>query len=334
MQKIKLEYIWLDGHTPTAGLRGKTKVVDVEDASVTPSLDSLSQWGFDGSSTMQAEGKMSDCLLRPVCIVPDPTRIDGYIVLCEVLLPDGSPHPSNTRAGWEDDEDIWFGFEQEYVLMDGIKPLGFPKDGFPAPQGKYYCGLGTGNVAGREIAEEHMDLCLEAGLDITGINAEVLLGQWEYQLLGKGAKRACDHLVISRYLLDRVCEASNIVADLHPKPVPGSWNGSGMHTNFSNSKLREEGGKEYVEELMERFAKYHEEHIAVYGAHNELRLTGLNETQSIDKFTYGLSDRGSSIRIPASMPGNDWKGYLEDRRPASNADPYLIAERIIKTINS
>lgn len=335
MQKIKLEYVWLDGYVPTANLRSKTKVVDVEDASVTPSPESLPQWGFDGSSTMQAEGKMSDCLLKPVCVVPDPLRIDGYIVLCEVLLPDGSPHPTNTRAGWEDQEDVWFGFEQEYVFMKNGKPLGFPENGFPAPQGLYYCGVGTGNIAGREIAEEHMEACLDAGLEVTGINAEVLLGQWEYQILGKGAKRACDELVISRYLLERVCENYDVVPELHPKPVPGTnWNGSGMHTNFSNEHLREVGGKEYVEDLMKKFAKYHEEHIAVYGAHNELRLTGLNETQSIDKFTYGLSDRGSSIRIPAGMPDNDWKGYLEDRRPSSNGDPYLIAERIIRTVNS
>lgn len=333
MQKIKLEYVWLDGYVPTQNLRSKTKVVDVEDASVTPSLESLSNWAFDGSSTHQAEGKKSDCVLKPVCIVSDPLRINGYVVLCEVLLPDGTPHPTNSRGGWEDDADMWFGFEQEYVLMKDGKPLGFPKDGYPAPQGMYYCGVGTNNVVAREIAEEHLDVCLDAGLNITGVNAEVLLGQWEFQLLGKGAKRACDELVLARYFLQRVCEAYEVIVELHPKPVLGQWNGSGMHTNFSNTKLREEGGKEYVEKLMANFAKTHEEHIAVYGAHNEMRLTGLHETQSIDKFSYGLSDRGSSIRIPAGMPDNEWKGYLEDRRPASNADPYLIAERILKTVN-
>ena len=333
MQKIKLEYIWLDGYAPTANLRSKTKVVEVADATITPELESLSDWAFDGSSTRQAEGKKSDCILRPVYITPDPMRTNAFAVLCEVLLPDGTPHPTNTRGGWQDQDDMWFGFEQEYVFMKDGKPLGFPENGYPAPQGMYYCGVGSPNVAGREIAEEHLDVCLEAGLDLTGVNAEVLLGQWEFQLLGKGAKRACDQLVLARYFLDRVCEAYDVVAELHPKPVVGNWNGSGMHTNFSNERLREEGGKDYVEELMAKFAKTHEEHIAVYGAHNEMRLTGLHETQSIDKFSYGVSHRGASIRIPAGMPDNDWKGYLEDRRPASNADPYLIAERILKTVN-
>lgn len=333
MEKIKLEYVWLDGYMPTANLRSKTKVVEVEDSSVTPTPESLSNWSFDGSSTQQAEGKKSDCILKPVRVIPDPFRNAGYIVLCEVLLPDGSLHPTNTRGGWEDQDDMWFGFEQEYVLMQDGKPLGFPKDGYPAPQGPYYCGIGFGKVAGRDIAEEHMELCLDAGLNVTGINAEVLLGQWEYQLLGKGGKQACDDLILTRYILERVCENYGVIVELHPKPVQGNWNGSGMHTNFSNTYLREVGGQDYVEALMTKFAKTHEEHIAVYGAHNEMRLTGLHETQSMDKFTYGTSDRGASIRIPAGMPDDGWKGYLEDRRPASNADPYLIAERIIKTVN-
>jgi glutamine synthetase len=289
-------------------------------------------WSFDGSSTQQAEGDNSDCLLKPVRIIPDPGRLNAFLVLTEVLLPDKSAHPTNTRGTWEDDEDFWFGFEQEYVLMRDGLPLGFPKGGYPGPQGLYYCSVGAGKVDGREIVEEHLDLCLEAGLNVTGINAEVMLGQWEFQLFGKGAKRACDDVWLARYLLERTAEEYGVKVELHPKPVTGDWNGSGMHTNFSFPELRETGGEEFIKEICGKFAKVHEEHIAVYGAYNELRLTGLHETQSIDKFSYAVSDRGASIRIPISVVENGWKGYLEDRRPASNADPYKVAQRILKTI--
>ena len=327
----KLEYIWLDGYKPEPNLRSKTKIVTLESE---PTLSDCPMWSFDGSSTEQAEGSSSDCLLKPVKIILDPDRVNGYLVLAEVLAADGSVHPSNTRGAFDDDPDLWLGFEQEYVLMvDGL-PLGFPTLGFPGPQGPYYCAVGDGNVTGREIVEDHLNQCLDAGLQVTGINAEVMLGQWEYQIFGKGAKEAADSAVLSRYLLFRTAESYGVKVTLHPKPVKGDWNGSGMHTNFSTTKIREEGGEAYISELMTKFEKAHEEHIAVYGSSNDQRLTGFHETQSIDTFSYGVSDRGASIRIPIGTIQNGWKGYLEDRRPASNADPYLIAARLIKTINS
>lgn len=328
---FKLEYIWLDGYKPEPNLRSKTKIVSLDGE---PTLSDCPMWSFDGSSTEQAEGSSSDCLLKPVKIVPDPDRINGYLVLAEVLAADGSVHPSNTRGSFEDDPDLWLGFEQEYVfIMDGL-PLGFPENGFPGPQGPYYCSVGDGNVAGRDIVEEHLDLSLDAGLKVTGINAEVMLGQWEYQIFGKGAKEAADSVILTRYLLFRTAEKYGVGVELHPKPVKGDWNGSGMHTNFSTTKIREEGGEAYISELMSKFEKAHEEHIGVYGSSNEQRLTGFHETQSIDTFSYGVSDRGASIRIPIGTIQDGWKGYLEDRRPASNADPYLIASMLIKTINS
>ena len=333
MTALKFEYIWLDGYAPESNLRSKTKILKFDNFD--ENISRLPDWSFDGSSTQQAEGSFSDCVLKPVRLYKDPARLDAYLVLCEVMNPDGTPHASNTRAqipiGFDD---YWFGFEQEYTLMDGTRPLGFPDHGFPNPQGMYYCSVGTKNVAGREIVEAHLDLCLEAGLSITGINAEVLLGQWEFQVLGTDPFSAGDDLWIARYLLHRVAEEFGVGLEFHPKPVQGDWNGSGMHCNFSNQKMRDIGGKDYIESICNKLGETHDEHIAVYGSANEQRLTGLHETQSIDKFSYGVSDRGASIRIPISLPANDWKGYLEDRRPASNADPYKIVSIMIKNVNS
>lgn len=334
MAKLKLEYIWLDGYTPIASLRSKTKIVDGDPTNLT--LADLPVWGFDGSSTQQAEGKSSDCLLKPVALYPDLTRKNGFLVMAEVLLPNGEPHPTNSRATVVDDPGTWFGFEQEYFFFKDGRPLGFPEAGFPAPQGPYYTGVGYRNVGdvARAIVEEHIDLCIGAGINIEGINAEVAKGQWEFQIFGKGSKTAADQMWVARYILARSCERYCIDVEWQCKPIRGDWNGSGMHSNFSTKHLREVGGKPYFEKLMAAFNTYRDEHIAVYGPDNHLRLTGLHETQSIDKFNYGLADRGASVRIPHSFVNSGYKGYLEDRRPNSAADPYLVASRIIKTIQT
>ena len=295
----------------------------------------MAQWNFDGSSTQQADSNSSDCVLNPVRVVRDPQRPKSFLVMCEVLNPDGSPHSSNKRSLINDEsQDNWFGFEQEYTIFHDGKPLGFPEKGYPDPQGRYYCGVGAGVVDGRKIAEEHLDVCIMAGLDITGINAEVMLGQWEYQIFGKGAQTASDDLWLSRFLLNRIAEIHDVSISIHPKPVDGDWNGSGMHTNFSTKDMRESGGKELMEGICDTFSFYHEERVNFYGSDNDKRLTGLHETQHIDKFSYGVSDRGASIRIPTHVVNNDWKGYLEDRRPASNADPYKITNRILQTLET
>ena len=333
MNKSKLEYIWLDGYTPTQELRSKTKIVKDFDGK----LESCPMWSFDGSSTLQAEGNSSDCLLKPVAIYPDPDRINGWLVMTEVMNPDGSPHVSNHRAEIDDDDnDFWFGFEQEYFLMDTETdlPLGFPRGGFPGPQGQYYCSVGGRYTWGRDFVEEHLDICLEAGLNVEGINQEVAPGQWEFQVFAKGAKQAGDQIWVARYLLNRVTEKYGYYIELHPKPIHGDWNGSGMHANFSNTTLRTAGSKDVYEKICEAFRPVAEEHIKVYGAYNDQRLTGLHETQSINEFSYGVSDRGASIRIPIATVESGWKGWLEDRRPASNANPYEVAGRIIKTVKS
>lgn len=332
MKQLKFEYIWLDGYTPEPNFRSKTKVIPMDNYN--GELEPLPTWSFDGSSTLQAEGNASDCLLKPVRVYPDSSRKHAYLVLCEVLNSDGTLHKSNTRHLFDDDEELWLGFEQEYVLSENGKPCGFPNNGFPEPQGKYYCGVGAEKVAGRQFVEDHMDQCLENGINITGVNAEVMIGQWEFQVFGKGAKKVADDLLMARYLLERTSEKYDCVVELHPKPVTGDWNGSGLHTNFSTAVMRNIGGEALMTSICKAFAKRHADHIAAYGSNNDKRLTGLHETQNIEKFSFGVSDRGASIRIPVSVPADNWRGYLEDRRPASNADPYKVVAEIIKTLKS
>ncbi|GAA4083917.1 glutamine synthetase beta-grasp domain-containing protein [Mucilaginibacter panaciglaebae] len=331
---IKLEYIWLDGYKPTQSLRSKTKIVK----NFSGKVEELDNWSFDGSSTEQAPGGSSDCILKPVFACPDPQRKNAYLVMCEVLDSKGQPHESNGRAHIEDDDnDFWFGFEQEYFLWDPNtnKPLGFPANGYPAPQGPYYCSVGANNAYGREIVEEHLDVCLEAGLNVEGINAEVAAGQWEFQIFAKGAKEAGDQIWVARYLLERIGEKYGVSINWHCKPLGQlDWNGSGMHANFSNTLLRTANSEAKFKAVCEAFRPAVAECIAVYGADNDQRLTGKHETASIHDFSYGVSDRGASIRIPLYAVDHNWSGYLEDRRPNSAADPYKVAAVIIKTVKA
>ena len=318
------EYIWLDGYKPEPNLRSKIKTRENTKAP---------EWSFDGSSTQQAETKGSDCLLMPVQKYHNPTRLD-FLIMCQVYNADRKAHESNTRVQAEKvvSDEWWFGFEQEYYLThpDGTI-LGWEK-GKPKPQGEFYCGVGSENIVGRDISEKHLLACLDAGIAITGTNAEVALGQWEYQCFGKGVK-AGDDLWVSRYLLNKIAEEHGLSVNYHPKPKKGDWNGSGMHTNFSNHKMRTKGSKEIFIDYCKKLGKDHKKGIEAYGSDNHKRLTGKHETQEISKFSYGISDRGASIRIPIYTTENNWKGYLEDRRPSSNADPYRIIEHIVKTLS-
>ncbi len=334
MSKIKAEYIWIDGQKPTAKLRSKTKIL----SKPVKSLSDIPDWGFDGSSTQQATGHFSDLALKPVKFVPDPLHGENDIlVLCEVYNPDGTPHASNTRAPLVKidqqykDQEAWFGIEQEYTFFEGNKPLGWPDMGFPAPQGGYYCGVGTDEVFGREVVEAHADCCIRAGLHIEGTNAEVMPAQWEFQVGPIGPLDVADELWIARWLLYRVGEDFGVSATLYPKPVKGDWNGAGAHTNFSTKAMRAKGGIKVIEEAMRKLEARHHEHIAVYGAHNQERLTGEHETSPIDKFRYGKSDRGASVRIPMQTLSTGM-GYFEDRRPAANMDPYLVCAALMSTV--
>ena len=329
MSFYKAEYIWIDGAEPTAKLRSKTKIMKKGEK---PPI-----WGFDGSSTNQAVGHASDCVLLPVCQVPDPVRGgDDILVMCEVRLTDMSVHPSNTRAALAEvekklaKEEYWFGIEQEYTFFDGIKPLGWPDNGFPAPQFGYYCGVGSDEVFGRPIVEEHMDACLRAGLKIAGINAEVMPAQWEFQIGIATPLEAADHLWLARWLLYRIAEDHGASATLNPKPVKGDWNGAGAHTNFSTKTMRE--SYDACIKAAEMLGKRHELHIANYGVGIEERLTGKHETCSYKQFKYGVSDRGASVRIPWQV-AQEKKGYIEDRRPCANIDPYTVCRLIMESVS-
>jgi len=326
----KAEYIWIDGTEPTRRLRSKTKIL--ADGAEPPI------WGFDGSSTNQAPGKASDCVLKPVFVCDDPVRGgDDKLVLCEVLLTDMTPHETNTRAKLRPIAEQYagheplFGIEQEYTFFKEGRPFGFPAGGFPAPQGFYYCGIGSDEVFGREIVEDHLDACLEAGLGISGINAEVMPGQWEFQVGPLGPLEVSDQLWVARYLLYRIAEEYDVAATLDPKPVRGDWNGAGAHTNFSTKAMRE--SYDPIVAACEALGKRANEHIENYGADIEHRLTGMHETAPWHEFSYGVSNRGASVRIPWQVEV-DGKGYIEDRRPNANMDPYVVTRLITETVCS
>jgi glutamine synthetase len=338
------EYIWVDGTAPTAQLRSKTKTLkDVPASTDFPlgsniPLEYFSEWGADGSSTNQAEGKDSDIVLKPVRAIHDPFRKGSYFVLCEVFTGEGKVHSTNHRAklravldaGAEASKPL-FGFEQEYTMMKPDNtPYGFPENGYPRPQGPYYCAVGTRQIFGRGLYEDFMQRCADAGLSVTGFNWEVMPGQAEVQVMGD-ALVSTDHLWLTRYVLHRTSEDYGISISIDAKPAKGDWNGAGMHTNFSTEEMRLAGGIKAIYAACEAIGQHIEEHLAVYGDDYQSRLTGAHETCSYRQFKYGIADRTSSIRIPRSV-GVTNSGYLEDRRPNANADPYLVAARMLTTV--
>jgi len=336
MTKYIAEYVWIGG---TNELRSKARtLISNSDEKLEP--NDLPEWNFDGSSTKQADGWASEVILKPVAIYPCPFRKNkNILVLCDTYKPDGTTIFNNYRQSANNifnqklEEKPWYGMEQEFFMMNKKtgKPLGFPEDGEPAPQFQYYCSVGIANAVGRALIDEHYEACLYSGLNISGINAEVALGQWEYQIGPVEGIAAGDQLWISRYILHRLAEKYDIVIDIEPKPVGGDWNGSGCHTNYSTKSMREnDNGLDIINQSIKKLEAKHMEHMAIYGTGNELRMTGLHETSSYDKFTYGVADRGASVRIP-NIAIQEGKGYFEDRRPSSNMDPYLVTSKLFET---
>lgn len=337
---VLAEYVWVDA---VGNTRSKTRTLPTDR---TKAVEDLPKWNFDGSSTDQAPGDDSEVILRPVRIFRDPFRprsdgVDNILVMCDTYTPAGEPLPTNTRAVAEaqfsgkEDEEPWFGLEQEFTLfnLDEKTPLGWPKGGMPSrPQGPYYCSVGPENNFGRHVTESLYRACLYAGINISGTNGEVMPGQQEYQVGPCVGIDAGDQLMMSRYILQRVCEDFQVYCTLHPKPITeGEWNGAGMHTNVSTKKMREEGGLEDIKQAIYKLGAKHDEHIAIYGEGNDLRLTGAYETADINTFCYGVANRGASVRIGRDTEA-EGKGYFEDRRPSSNADPYLVTGKIFDTI--
>ena len=343
---VRLEYVWLDGHT-TKNIRSKVRYEEwnMDSSSGNMSretvLERIREWNFDGSSTNQADTKSSDVILNPVRVYHNSLEVSdmaSFIVLCDTYNPDGTPHETNTRhklhaviEKYEESDDMWFSVEQEYTFMDKNNlPVNWCSE---TPQGGNYCGIGSQNVNHRIVVEQHAFSCMQTGMDFVGTNAEVLVSQWEYQLGPKNAMETADDLWVSRYFLQRLSEGQDFSVSFHPKPVEGEWNGAGAHINFSTEHMREAGDKKYILDVCDALSVKHDNHMKVYGEENEKRLTGDCETQHFSKFTYGVSDRGASVRIPAQT-AMDWCGYIEDRRPAANVDPYEAFGVLVKTIAS
>ena len=351
--KFVAEYIWLGGKNE---LRSKSKTMnipvtqeEVGKRDIMKEILSVSlyeDWNYDGSSTFQMSGKDSEVIIKPVAVYLDPFRkAPNVFVLCDTYYPDDKPMPSNHRYEankiFNQKQELvpMYGLEQEFFLMRtskkmhptqiSTKPLGWKKEN-TEPQGQYYCSSGSNNAFGRDIAEQAYHLCLEANLTVSGMNAEVAPGQWEIQIGPCVGINAGDQMVVARYILNRVAELHNVQVNLEPKPVKGDWNGSGCHVNFSTKSMRDSGGIKVIMEAIEKLSKVHEEHMKVYGTGNEERMTGEHETAKYDEFTYGVANRGASVRIPRTTEKNG-KGYFEDRRPSSNMDPYLVTSKIFET---
>lgn len=348
-KKVVLEYVWLD---VASNFRSKTKILSAQDIDIN-NIKTLPMWNYDGSSTGQAIGTDSEIFLIPCAIFKDPFRqnsnYDSYLVWCNMVDKNSNPLDNSTRNlaleifNTHKEVEPWFGIEQEYFIIEPKTkfPLGFCYSNEhvlqqPEPQGKYYCGVGADCALGRAIPETHMNFCLYAGIKICGINGEVAPGQWEYQVGPCEGIDAGDHLWMSRYILNRVGESHGYLISYHPKPLglllgsDADWNGSGMHTNFSTKLMREPNGINHIYHALNRLSKNHQAHMKNYGLDNKLRMSGKHETSSYDKFTFGRANRGASVRIP-NVVLNELRGYFEDRRPASNADPYLVTSLILST---
>ena len=329
-----LEYIWTDAN---GEVRSKTKCVNEFDK------NNLPIWNYDGSSTGQAPGNNSEILLNPRRIYNNPfhDNKNSFLILCDIYHSNFKPHITNNRyiannifiKNKSDIHKPLFGIEHEFFVFDlnTGKPLGFPVGNYlPNSQGPYYCGVGAGKAYGRDFLDNLLQLCFKAGVNVTGSNLEVCPGQMEIQICSNDIKAGDDSLIF-KYIAGRLGEKYKYVIDFRSKPIKGDWNGSGCHVNFSINEMMEDNSYTKILNIIEKLKILHKEHIKIYGNDNHERLTGKHETSSIDTFSYGVSNRGCSIRIPTETFKNK-KGYLEDRRPSASADMYLVTSKIFNTI--
>ncbi len=339
MGVIRLEYIWVGGNSE---LRSKVKVEYVYDLDkwiLNDNIEKIPIWNFDGSSTNQATGHNSEVIIKP-CKLYHNSYSKGfdksYYVICDTYTPEMKPHPTNTRFKADLsflknlDEKPLFGIEHEFFVLDekSKRPLGFELED-PPQQGPYYCSVGCGNAKGRKFLDECLSEAVITGIKVTGSNLEVCPGQMEIQICNYGIDAGDDSLML-KYLLSKIGETHSYIIEWNAKPLKGDWNGSGCHVNFSTEKMRAENGYSEIMNAIWNLSERHQEHIEIYGDDNFNRLTGNHETSDINNFTYGLADRGCSIRIPKSTFMN-LKGYFEDRRPSSSCDLYLVTSKIFET---
>ena len=318
------EYIWIGGE---GELRSKTRTI------MQLNLNEIPEWNYDASSTGQSPSDgNTEGILKPIAYYKNPLRkiaeFNNLLVLCETYDVNGAPLETNHRHNAKKifdlnlDEEPWFGLEQEYFINIIQRPVTI-KNIF-----HHYCGVVEDKVE-RQIVEKHLLVCLEAGLTISGINGEVAVKQWEFQVGPCEGINAADDLIVARYLLERVAEEFDATINFDPKPSIIA-NGSGCHTNFSTRAMREENGIKEIYKAIDKLDTNHDEHIKVYGKGNELRLTGLHETASYKEFSWGKGTRNTSVRVPNHVV-KDGHGYFEDRRPAANMDPYLVTSMIFET---
>ena len=335
----QVTYVWVGGN---GELRSKSKTMDKPKINYV--VKDMRGWDYDGSSTNQATGESSEVIIKPQAIFKDPFRTDGLLVMCDTYLSDGTPHPTNNRAkavklfNKKTNAEPFFGLEQEFFIMKkGTKvPIGFPDDGSkPNPQGQYYCSVGASNAIGREILECFYRAALYSGVKVSGINAEVAPGQWEFQVGPCTGIEQGDHHWIARYILERVSELFDVDINYDPKPlgVDSDFNGSGCHTNYSTKKMREKGGLKHILEALKKLEENHEHMISVYGDEdNKQRLSGKHETANWKQFSWGYGSRNTTVRI-----GNEvkklGKGYFEIRAVSSNICPWKVTSEIFKVTN-
>lgn len=331
-----VDYVWVDG--TGENVRSKARTIEF----IPDNHKEVPVWGSDGKASMLPVPKESDVLLVPVAIYNDPFRRgNNKLVLCDTYEYDGKALPTNHRKSFCDalnkvcDQEIMWGLEQQYMVMDmDERPFGWPVMlGEPRKHMGYYCSVGGNKVYGREIAESHYRACLYAGVQIASIHPDAIPGQWEFQIGVSPGIKGPDDLWMARYILGRISEEYGTHICYHPKRYE-NLSGSSCHVNFSTKATRKDNGLSTLQEYMQKLSKRHDEHLKKYdpygGEQNKRRLTGKDGASAADTFSSGVGDKNLSVRITKESETKK-KGYVEDRRPAANGDPYAVCDMIVRT---